>query len=243
MEPVTAENTPVQEPVAQAPAPEQAPAPAASVETSIPKHRFDELASQLRDVKEDMRTKDDIIHDLSGQLKQNSQPAQTANGLTAESLGIDEQTFDALKQISAQETQKLEVKYRGFIGKLATDNETNRLFIDKGKDAKKYLPRMQELQKEHVQTTGSHLPLDLAYRLARADEFEKKLANTQPQPGVQQNPAVAVVPPVQQQVVNQQAPNPAPVQSLPAQNEAEINDKALEDMEAQMDQQYPGQAL
>ncbi len=164
-----AENQPVGTPAAQA------PDSASGAELSIPKHRFDEVAGEVRRLREELTIKDQLYNQRLAAL----QPRQQEPELTPEQTGLDPSVHQAVVKIAESLAEKRgkadREQFQQQIGFLANRTEKAELLAAHGSDKVKYLPEIQRRQQSHYQMTGSFLPAETALKLIQADESEARI--------------------------------------------------------------------
>lgn len=159
------------------PAPSGSQAPAARDELLIPKHRYDEIAAELRRAREEIGMKDQLYMQERQQQLARSQPQQPE--ITPEETGLDPQLHSAVvkaaKRIAEVTIAKERQVVEGYVGQLHQKAERAELLATKGADKVKYLPEIQRRQMEHNRSTGGFLPAEIALTLIQADEKDERI--------------------------------------------------------------------
>lgn len=200
MEPVLADT-----PGGEIPPVESPPAVTPVSEPMIPKHRLDELSARIKRQNEEIAMKDELIQNYSSQNK----PKEPSDELNAEDLGIDQDTFNAARQIASHEIAKVEVKNRQNLGHLANSLEKTQFLMKHGKGAELYVSRVDEFRKRHHQLTGTFLDMETAYKTVKYDEMMAKQTRATPAPTpTTQVAATTPAPVVEDQVDNPPASHP-----------------------------------
>jgi hypothetical protein len=157
---------------------EDSTAEAEEQDHSIPKHRFDALAAELRRAKEDLRHKDVALTQLQGALvPRQREESEDLDEAELEQMGLDPKTY---RFLSKKFDQKLEKKAKAFeqhtrsmIGGLANTMEEKSFVADFGKEAGKLLPKIRAMRQEQA-AQGSYLSVEMAYKIMVADEALNK---------------------------------------------------------------------
>lgn len=201
----------------------------ASEGLTIPKHRFDEIASRLREREREIELKNELLNQMRPQQR-SSEPE-----LNFEELGLDPQLGKALARIAEHVTDR-KVRQAGSIlqGQIASTKEVTdeTKFLQMfGTDKAKYLDRIKSKRLEHYQLTGTHLPIDSAYKLVVFDETYNQTARTAAKAPANQVPNPAPV-------VEQDSGVPDSRQTLPNSGSAaapankKFTEMSLEEMES-----------
>ena len=214
------------------------PAPAAG-ELSIPKHRFDEVAAELRRLREEVAMKDQLY--MAERTRQ-VQPVEP--DINPEEYGLDPQVGKAVmklaERIASKQIGQASKVYEQQIGILANRTEKAELLASKGGEAAKKYPDIQRKQQEHYQRTGTFLPAEIAYDLIRSDELENKVrtleARLAGQPVATPNvESPTETPSAPRAAGTRAAGGSAPVVTAPKKNFSEMS---VEEMEAHLEGQF-----
>lgn len=149
---------------------EQGGPAAGTQELHIPKHRFDEVAARLRAKEQEIQMKDQLLSQLSQRLQPQAPQPQ---GPTPEELGLDPATFQAVQRIAGGTVQQMASKYDNVIANLQGKIEAQQFLLEHGQDKKSYFDRIVAEQRRHAQLTGTYLPIEVAYKMLRADEYDR----------------------------------------------------------------------
>lgn len=156
----TAEN--LETPEAPGAAPEQAP--------QIPKWRLDEAIAKLRAREEELNVKNQLLD----QMAQRNAP-QGSNGPTAEELGIEPQTLNAVHKLASHLVEKrlaqAEGPIRGALANMANKVEETEFLLTHGKDKGKYLEKIKAQRQKHFAMTQGYQSVDDAYKIVMFDEL------------------------------------------------------------------------
>jgi hypothetical protein len=197
----------------------------------VPLSRLNEVLERVRTLEQNEKVKDQLINHL-----QNSQrPAQNQDpSISAEKLGMDEATFQAVRQIVLAEVAPKVKKVEAFIANVA-NTQDELMFVQKhGSDKMKHLDRIRQYQSDHYRRTG--LPIDSEHAFAMihyADSQNKQQPQAPVAPVVQAQPAQPAAP--------IQAPGPTGgAAQAPAKSLAEMT---VEEMEAHLNQQLSGNSI
>lgn len=206
----------------------------------IPKHRFDEVLSRVKELEEQGRIKDRFIESFQAQ-QQNHEPE-----FDPESIGLDKDTYSAIEQMMEKKIGGERQKLGRVIAKLANDNEELRFLQKHGNDKAKYLEKVRKLQADHYQETGSPMGVELAYKMVRHDELESRIREleTGKAQGTQGTAASAAAP---TQAAPQSSAGPAgggdPASGGSAAADKSFEDLEPEEMEARLKTQMESEGL
>lgn len=233
----------------------EAQAPAPGAELSIPKHRYDEVAAELRRVREAEAMKDRLYMEERNRWLAQQQQTQPQIPDSPDEYGLDPQTFNGVKKLAAKMAEGIisqqKQVFEQQIGILANRTEKAEFLAMKGSDKAKYMPRIQEEQQKHYQATGTYMSAEIAFELIRAKENEARIAQLEARLAGQ---APATTPEQQPQVLPPQqgshggVPSAAGTRQLPsggapqAQSPSgtEFGNLSLEEMEARLEQEFRG---
>lgn len=203
---------------------------------SIPKHRFDEVASRLRERERELELKNELLNQMRPQQR-HQEPE-----VNFEELGLDPQIGKAFMRLAEHVTNKRVKEAGSFLqGQIATTKEVTdetKFLMMFGNDKAKYLDRIKAKRLEHYQLTGTALPIDSAYKLVVFDETYNQTARTaakapansapNPAPVLDQEPGV---PDARQTLPNNGVAANPPVQK-------KLLDMSVEEMEAALNQGF-----
>lgn len=231
----------------------QATDPAPGAEPLIPKHRLDEVAAELRRVREEMAMKDNLYLQDRQRTIQAAQPRQTEAELTPEDTGLDPQTHQAVvktaRVLAGRMIQQERVNFEQQIGILANRTEKAELLATHGADKAKLIPEIQKRQQQHYQATGSFLPAEVALKLIQADEYESRIKALEARlAGAPSQPAQAPQVQTQPQTYSAtfSAPSAAGTRTIPGGGGAigtpgaakSFSELSWEEMEARLEEQF-----
>lgn len=162
--------------------PGQAPGatpPAGGAELSIPKHRFDEVANELKRLRDEVSQKDQLYSQERQRYLAALQPQSQEPELTPEDTGLDPTMHKAVLKAAERIASKVVAKERqmveGYVGQLAARTEKAELMAKKGAGVEKYMPEILKRQQQHAQMTGGFLPADVALAIIESEEKDAKI--------------------------------------------------------------------
>lgn len=205
-------------------------------ETQVPKWRLDEVLARLRSREEELDIKNQLLHQAAPRTQQ-----QQAPGFTAEDLGLEPQTFQAVQKLASHMVQnhvgQAGAKIQGQLASVANQLEETQFLLNHGKDKMNYLDRIKAERQRHYQTTGTYISVENAYKLVMFDELTRQTAS-------RGNPAPAQQALVQTQAAGSGAPDTNQTRqgmagSVPATGKT-FTEMTIEEREAYLDAQLGG---
>lgn len=162
----------------EAETPEGSAGTAPAQEHTIPKHRFDEQSARLKEAEENNR----VMREMLASQKPNPAVPEKKE-LKAEDFGVDEETFEAARAIAdatlKEQIGSLKKTVEGHLVNQQNQIETLKFVQLHGQKAyENYGKKIQEHQTRVVQSSGSYMDMDTAYKLVRYDEHMATLEKT-----------------------------------------------------------------
>lgn len=159
-------------------------------ETQVPKWRLDEVLARLRSREEELDIKNQLLHQAAPRTQ------QQAPGMTAEELGLEQHTFQAVQKVAqhlvSNQLNQVGAKVQGQLASVANQLEETQFLLNHGKDKQGYLDKIKSERQRHFQTTGTYISVENAYKLVMFDELTRQTASRGTP--AQQAPAQAAAP-------------------------------------------------
>lgn len=214
--------------------------PAPTQETQVPKWRLDEVLARLRAREEELEIKNQLLHQAAPRTQQ-----QQAPGMTAEELGLEPQTFQAVQKVAqhlvSNQLGQAGAKIQGQLASVANQLEETQFLLNHGKDKQGYLDKIKAERQRHFQMTGTYISVENAYKLVMFDELTRQTASRgNPAPTQQAQAPVAQAPAAGAPDTNQTRQGSAGTAPTTGKSFSEMT---LEEREAYLDAQLGGGSI
>lgn len=186
---------------------------------TIPKYRFDQVAAELRALREGMQIKDQAIETLQRQIAPQARPDPEEE----EALqSLDPTQLRAVNKLIDKKLNVGRDEMRNYLGVVGNKLDEQEFLIKNGKDKSKYLDRIRSMRRDHA-ARGLNLDSEMAYKFILVEEMESRLD------GKRADPAPAAK--------EKKDENPAPPAQGTRTQSAAKQTKTIEEMEADLDEQ------
>lgn len=193
--------------------------PSAGEEPLVPKYRLDQLAAEIRNLRETVQIKDQAIEQFRQQYTPQGRPDPEEEELLST---LEPTQIKALNKLIDKKLDAGRSEVRSAFGALGNRVDEQDFLLKHGKDKSKYLPRIREMRREYAMR---QIPLDseAAYNFIRVEEMDNKASG---------EPAKAPEQPATKAVKKEETPPPAQ-----ATHAKPTESKSLEELEADLDEQ------
>ena len=196
--------------------PETQETPPAGDESSIPKYRFDQVAAELRSLREAIQIKDQTIEQFRAQMMPSKQESDEDQEILE---ALDKTQLRAVEKLIGKRINVEKQQLNGMVGALGNKLDEQTFLLNHGKDKEKYLTKIREMRRDYAQR-GMFLDYDMAYKFIAFDEIQAK-------PKAAPKKEESEAPPEKKEAA------PPPAQAT----RAKTGSKSMEEIEAELDEQ------